>query len=81
MVIGFTVFAGLLAYAITLICLDTVQRKQKYQQQLQDDYKKLDELGFTKTEIEELKKIFQRMEEIGKEAFEQEQAESVAAVN
>ena len=38
-------------------------------------------IGFTDDEVVELRAKFKKMEELGREAFEAEQAEAVAALN
>ena len=81
MVIGFTVLGGFLLYGVLMICIDTALRKVHYEQNLKDDLKEMKDLGFEESEINELRKLFNKMEELGREAFEQEQAEAMAAMN
>ena len=81
MVIGFTVLGGLLLYAVLMICVDSALRKVQYEQNLKDDFKEMKELGFEEHEIKELRRVFDKIEELGRDAFEQEQAEAMAAMN
>ena len=72
LIIGSIVFFGLVLYAIVEICIDASKRKSQYDMQLKEALQKLKQLGVTDQEITEMRKKFNQLEELGKEAFEQE---------
>ena len=52
-----------------------------YTDKLKEDMDEIKRLGYTDEEVKELRSKFQKMEALGKDAFEAEQAEAVAALN
>ena len=64
-----------------MICIDTALRRAQYETNLKDAMKELRELGLEDHQIAEQRRLFEKIDEIGKEAYEAEQAEAMAAMN
>ena len=74
-------FVALVLYAMIMICIDTALRKVEYETKLKDAMKELRELGLEDHQIAEQRMLFEKIDKIGKAAYEAEQAEAMAAMN